>query len=127
MLGVKTGVKWKDKSFTRKVGVTMNDNLGEAARFLRDAIVDNLSQVQGSYVPAVHSKPGDFPYFITRDLIKSWKVFQDRRAHSGMVYSTLFYSWVLEDGHGRIAARPYIRPAFRNHRRVLGALMTQKM
>jgi hypothetical protein len=94
----------------------MADRLDRAIRLIHTELVTSIS-TQGSYVPPVHSRPGDPPYRQTGDLIASWQTELDRAGLVGRVSSDSEYVLRLEFGYppGALdwpAPRPHARRAF---------------
>jgi hypothetical protein len=99
---------WRGPTFARKVKKGMGDNLALATRYARDEIRRRIS-VQGSYVPPVHSDPGQYPYRQSGDLIKSYKYGIDRANLWSWIGTDLVYGRYLEQGTRIMAPRPHIR------------------
>jgi hypothetical protein len=107
---VRVQVRWHGPALVRAVHSGLARNLNDAGQFLRREVRRDIA-IQGSYVPPVHSRPGDPPYRQSGDLIRSYFVHVDRHALFAQVGSPLDYSRFLELGTSRMAPRPHLRRA----------------
>jgi hypothetical protein len=115
---------WLGPQLTRIVHREMGNRLDTCIRLIHTDLVHSIS-TQGSYVPPVHSRPGDPPYRQTGDLIASWQPELDRAGLVGRVSSDSPYVLQLEFGPINPEPRPHGRRAFYTNiytcRSILGA------
>ena len=64
-------LKWHGSRFLRAYERGIKRNLDLAAKYGRDSVRADIS-TPGSYVPPVHSQPGNPPYRITGDVWRSY-------------------------------------------------------
>jgi hypothetical protein len=108
VVDVKFRSTWRGPTFRRKVRAGMGRNLALAARYTRDEIRRRIS-VQGSYVPANHSAPGDYPYRQSGKLIRSYRFAVDRQRLFAWIGTELVYGRYLEQGTRIMKPRPHVR------------------
>ena len=108
-MNVRIVTKWHGAAFQAKVHKQQGTNLKAAGEHLRDAIVQDITKLQGSNSPPLHSRPGDPPYKITGDLAASFFAFTDTVALIAQVGTPLEYGRYLEMGTLMMAPRPHIR------------------
>jgi hypothetical protein len=120
-------VRWMGGAFERKFRRHRERTTGEAGDFLADEIERVITATRGSYVPPVHSAPGDVPYWISRDLADSYTAKLDRRRLVATVGSDLEYARFLEQGTSIMAPRPYILRTLLSRRRGLAAILCRPL
>jgi hypothetical protein len=116
-------VKWMGASFARRVDRSRHRATDDAAKYLRDEIVRLITVAQGSYSPPNHSAPGDYPYWISRDLANSYFARTDRATLSAVIGSPLVYARYLEQGTSIMAPRPHIYRTLRSRRVPMAHIM----
>lgn len=128
-------VRWLGRAFDRRLFRHLNDHLGRAARHLEFAIQKNISTPGYKVVRAggrnrrvidvARSRPGQFPFEQTGDLIRSFDWAQDRRILRSYVFSRSKYMKALEFGlpAKNLRPRPHVRRTFRAEAANLGRII----
>jgi len=101
---------WHGQAFSRRLWRHLDGNLKDAGQYYANAVINDITRMQGSYSPDKHSLPGDPPYRITGDLVRSlMKGIQwDAVRHAWSIGSDLAYARYLEQGTSIMQKRPYL-------------------
>jgi hypothetical protein len=120
---VKLRTRWHGPAFDRHVRKRLHENFHEAGKLLRREIERDIA-FQGSYLPPVHSRPGQPPYRQSGDLIDSIMVLPMQLAGWPLIVvgSDLKYARFLELGTAYMAPRPFFRRNLYRHASALAAL-----
>ena len=117
--------KWNIGEMIKKVDEKVGKNLDRVGVYLQGEIVNSFGSGgtpgSGGTRGKVHSSPGEPPYVQTGTLRRS--ITFQREGTRLLVGSSLkpqgsdhSYAWYLEMGSGRMAPRPYLRPAVRKNK-----------
>lgn len=97
-------LKWYGDRVTRDVRELLKDNIVAAGYYLRDRVIENISEMSP---PA--SDPGEYPHSVTRELIEATYVDENLTHLSLRVVNNSPHAMPLEQGTRYMAARPFMR------------------
>lgn len=106
--------------------------LGEAAVIIHGAAVRSIQSKDGVKKlvggrEIIVSLPGNPPNTQTGRLVKSIKIVLNKAELTAQVGSNLFYAFYLEFGTSKMAARPWLGPAFQKNKKVIGEIFSRRI
>ena len=93
---------------------------GHAVKSIQERSPGEIEIINGRRVQ--RSKPGDPPNTQTGRLVKSIRWVLNKSLKMATVGSRLNYAFFLEFGTSKMAARPWLRPAFLKNKKLIGEL-----
>ena len=116
----------------QQLGEEIAKRTNQATQLVRNDAVQALNRSQptrrtagGRIVGLDPSKPGEPPKRVSSRLLRDVQARVERTGTKirGLVFTTVKYSRLLELGGARVAARPFLRPAFKGRRQAIRELL----